>query len=157
LRPAASFASSAFSAWQDQVEDGNDRQRHQRDEDEAFGLRNMFEWHPLSPMAERHSRTGLRRLCHDWLNLIDPYWRIAILFAEAGGPVLVARQRMIGRIQIFIAGNTAQRSGWPRHQTTVTVTRGSARPSARCRRSAAAAPAAPAAASRNHCWSAARC
>jgi hypothetical protein len=51
--PAAAERPSPFAAWQDQVEDCNDCQRHQRDEDKTFGLRNVFKRHFLSPLGQQ--------------------------------------------------------------------------------------------------------
>ncbi|HTO65291.1 MAG TPA: hypothetical protein VMM15_29035 [Bradyrhizobium sp.] len=48
-RPRHQFCVSSLAAWQEEVDDGNDGQRHQRDEDEPFSLRNVFKRHPLSP------------------------------------------------------------------------------------------------------------
>jgi hypothetical protein len=80
------------AAWQNQIENCNDRQRHQRDENEALGLRNILQRHPLRPtVVMTLTCARLKRRRHDQLNLINPYGLIAILSDQSAGRRFVKR------------------------------------------------------------------
>jgi hypothetical protein len=89
---AGANAYSPPAAWQNQIENCNDRQRHQRDENEALGLRNILQRHPLHPtVVMTHTCARLKRRRHDQWNLINPNGLIAILSDQSASRRFVTR------------------------------------------------------------------